>query len=148
MSEAIGLPKVVSDIAKQLYKKIEDSKQLKGKTIQSIITACILIACRKANMPRIFKEICPLIKVPENEIGRAYKTVERLLVADAHGNAAANGTDLPVNPVATSRNPGNVYTPTASTNASDLMIRFYNRLQLSASIQATCVELARRMAEA
>jgi len=26
MSEAIGLPKVVSDIAKQLYKKIEDSK--------------------------------------------------------------------------------------------------------------------------
>jgi transcription initiation factor TFIIB len=148
MSEAIGLPKVVSDTAKQLYKKIEDSKQLKGKTIQSIIAACIFIACRKANVPRTFKEICALTKVPKNEIGRVYKTIEKLLVADAHANAAANGTELPMNPVAAPRNPGDVYTPTASTNASDLMIRFCNRLQLSASIQATCVELARRMAEA
>lgn len=149
MSEAIGLPKVVSDIAKQLYKKIEDSKQLKGKTIQSIIAACIFIACRKANVPRTFKEICALTKVPKNEIGRVYKTIEKLLVADAQATATANGMDLPnVNPVAAPRNPGDVYTPTASTNASDLMIRFCNRLQLSASIQATCVELARRMAEA
>ena len=149
MSEAIGLPKVVSDIAKQLYKKIEDSKQLKGKTIQSIIAACIFIACRKANVPRTFKEICALTKVPKNEIGRVYKTIEKLLIADAQANATVNGLDMPnVNPVAPPRNPGDVYTPTASTNASDLMIRFCNRLQLSASIQATCVELARRMAEA
>ena len=31
MSEAIGLPKVVSDIAKQLYKKIEDEKTTQGE---------------------------------------------------------------------------------------------------------------------
>ena len=152
MSEAIGLPKVVSDIAKQLYKKIEDSKQLKGKTIQSIIAACIFIACRKANVPRTFKEICALTKVPKNEIGRVYKTIEKLLVADAAASAAAAGVELPptgASPVGTPRNPSDLqYTPTASTSASDLMIRFCNRLQLPASIQATCVELAKRMADA
>src|SRR5271155_2793168 len=155
MSEAIGLPKVVSDIAKQLYKKIEDSKQLKGKTIQSIIAACIFIACRKANVPRTFKEICALTKVPKNEIGRVYKTIEKLLVADSQVTvAAANGGgvgEMPnsSNMSAASRNPSELqYTPTSSTNASDLMIRFCNRLQLPASVQATCVELARRMADA
>jgi transcription initiation factor TFIIB len=143
MSEAIGLPKVVSDIAKQLYKKVEDSKQLKGKTIQSIIAACIFIACRKANVPRTFKEICALTKVPKNEIGRVYKTIEKLLVADAQATAAANGIDMPsINPAAAPQ-----YTPTASTNAADLMIRFCNRLHLPANVQATCVELARRMAD-
>ena len=150
MSEAIGLPKVVSDIAKQLYKKIEDSKQLKGKTIQSIIAACIFIACRKANVPRTFKEICALTKVPKNEIGRVYKTIEKLLVADAQATAATSGGEIPtISPAAAPRNPSELqYTPTASTNASDLMIRFCNRLQLPASVQATCVELAKRMAEA
>ena len=150
MSDAIGLPKVVSDIAKQLYKKIEDSKQLKGKSIQSIIAACIFIACRKALVPRTFKEICALTKVPKNEIGRVYKTIEKLLVSDAQATAIANGGEMPSNnPTAAPRNPSELqYTPTASTNASDLMIRFCNRLQLSASIQATCVELAKRMADA
>jgi len=150
MSEAIGLPKVVSDIAKQFYKKVKDSKQLKGKTIQSIIAACIFIACRQANVPRTFKEICALTKVPKNEIGRVYKIIEKLLVADAQATAAADGIDLPTstNPAAARRNPSELqYTPTGSTNAADLMIRFCNRLQLGASVQATCVDLARRMAE-
>lgn len=53
------------------------------------------------------------------------------------------------NPTAAPRNPTELqYTPTSSTNALDLMIRFCNRLQLPASVQATCVELARRMADA
>ena len=149
MAEAIGLPKNVSDIAKQLYKKIEDSKQLKGKTIQSIIAACIFIACRKANVPRTFKEICALTKVPKNEIGRVYKTIEKLLVADSQASAAAHGGDMVNVQLAGPRTPGDLqYTPTASTSASDLMIRFCNRLQLSPAIQATCVELANRMADA
>lgn len=148
MSEAIGLPKVVSDIAKQLYKKIEDSKSLKGKTIQSIIAACIFIACRKANVPRTFKEICALTKVPKNEIGRVYKTIEKLLINDAQATAAAsgqNGTN-PDAPHAPQAQPQ--YTPTSSTSPSDLMVRFCNRLKLPVSVQAICVELADRMADA
>jgi transcription initiation factor TFIIB len=150
MAEAIGLPKNVSDIAKQLYKKIEDSKQLKGKTIQSIIAACIFIACRKANVPRTFKEICALTKVPKNEIGRVYKTIEKLLVADSQASAAATQGDTTNAQSVVHRPAGDnlQYTPTASTSASALMIRFCNRLQLSPAIQATCVELANRMADA
>jgi transcription initiation factor TFIIB len=149
MSEAIGLPKVVSDIAKQLYKKVEDSKQLKGKTIQSIIAACIFIACRQANVPRTFKEICALTKVPKNEIGRVYKIIEKNLMAGAQATAMAKGVDMPnANPAAAPRNPAELqYTPTTSTNAADLMIRFCNRLHLPPNVQGTCVELARRMAD-
>jgi transcription initiation factor TFIIB len=148
MSDAIGLPKVVSDIAKQLYKKVEDSKQLKGKTIQSIIAACIFIACRQANVPRTFKEICALTKVPKNEIGRVYKIIEKNLVAGTQATAAANGVDMPGTNQAALHNPTELqYMPTTSTNAADLMIRFCNRLGLPPSVQGTCVELARRMAD-
>jgi transcription initiation factor TFIIB len=146
MSDAIGLPKTVSDIAKQLFKRIEDSKQLKGKTMQSIIAACIFIACRKANVPRTFKEICALTHVPKNEIGRVYKTIEKLLVADAQANVAVRPSSDPSGSGSATSDLN--YTPTASTNASDLMIRFCNRLQLPPSVQAACVSLARRMADA
>jgi transcription initiation factor TFIIB len=140
MSDAIGLPKTVSDMAKQLYKKAEDSKQLRGKSMSSIIAACIFIACRKANVPRTFGEIHALTHVSKTEIRRSFQAIEKLLVAESQSHVTGETSD--------GRAPGDgEYTPTASANASDLMIRFCNRLHLPANVQAVCVELAKRMAD-
>lgn len=76
MCERIGLSKIVVDSAKQLYKKVEDEKLLKGKAQEAIIAACIYIGCREQNVTRTFKEICSLTKVSKKEIGRCYKALQ------------------------------------------------------------------------
>ncbi len=78
MCERIGLSKIVVDSAKQLYKKVDDQKMLRGKTQEAIMAACIYIACREQNVTRTFKEICALTKVSKKEIGRCYKLLQPL----------------------------------------------------------------------
>ncbi len=130
MCEAISLPRSIADIARHLFKRVDDSKALKGKSQESIIAACIFVACRQGQVPRTIKEIVTLTNVPKKEIGRSFKILERMLTAEGtslNGNATA-GT----------------YVPTKSTSAAELMVRFCNRLALPPTIQVAAEELARR----
>jgi hypothetical protein len=45
MCERIGVSKVVVDTAKQVFKKVDDEKILKGKPTESWMAACIYLAC-------------------------------------------------------------------------------------------------------
>lgn len=83
MCERIGLQKVTIDSAKQLYKKVEDGKLLRGRAPEAIMAACIYIGCRENGVTRTFKEICELAKVSKREIGRIYKVLAPLLEAPA-----------------------------------------------------------------
>ncbi|CAG8576930.1 4772_t:CDS:1 [Diversispora eburnea] len=112
MSDSIGLTRLIADIAKQLYKRVEEEKLLRGKSTESIIAACIFIACRQENVPRTFKEICVITRVPKKEIGRCFKTLIR------------------------------TFETNVSTMASeDLMSRFCSMLKLRMEIQKTATEL-------
>ncbi|CAG8462533.1 3944_t:CDS:1 [Diversispora eburnea] len=112
MSDSIGLTRLIADIAKQLYKRVEEEKLLRGKSTESIIAACIFIACRQENVPRTFKEICVITRVPKKEIGRCFKTLIRTFET-------------------------NVTTMTSE----DLMSRFCSMLKLRMEIQKTALEL-------
>ncbi|RKO83111.1 cyclin-like protein, partial [Blyttiomyces helicus] len=79
MCERIGLAKITVDSAKQMYKRVDDEKTVKGKNVESVMAACIYIACRQQNSTRTFKEICALTKVSKKEIGRTYKQLQPLL---------------------------------------------------------------------
>jgi len=84
MADRIGLNKVVADTAKQLYKKAEEKRaegerSLKSKKQEYIIATCIFIACKQCRVPRTFKEICNLTKVPKKEIGRCYNLLKKIL---------------------------------------------------------------------
>ena len=61
--DQFSLPKTISDIAKQLYKRSDEEKLLRGKNLDAVIAACIFIACRQAHVPRTFREICNLTHV-------------------------------------------------------------------------------------
>ncbi|OLL22397.1 Transcription initiation factor IIB, partial [Neolecta irregularis DAH-3] len=131
MGDAIGLTKIVCDTARQIYKKVDDNKALKGKSHESIIAACIFIACRQCHVPRTFKEICALTRVPKKEIGRVFKTLEKMLNDE---------------PVPQSSNELQ-YQSSGSTNAQDLMVRFCNRLGLPPFIQAWSADLVKSAAD-
>ena len=83
MCERIGLSRVVVDSAKQLYKKVEDDKLLRGKTQEAVIASCIYVACREQNVTRTFKEIYALTRVSKKDIGRCFKILQTLLTQPA-----------------------------------------------------------------
>ncbi|KAL7299789.1 transcription initiation factor IIB-like [Trichogramma pretiosum] len=75
MADRINLPKTIIDRANNLFKKIHDSKVLKGRANDAISSACLYIACRQEGVPRTFKEICAVSKISKKEIGRCFKLI-------------------------------------------------------------------------
>ncbi|KAG2204385.1 hypothetical protein INT46_006937 [Mucor plumbeus] len=118
MCDSISLSKLVSDTAKQLYKRVEDEKLLRGKSNDAIIAACICIACRQERVARTFREICALTRVPKKEIGRCCNALKAKL-----------------------------QTSTSVMNSEDLMSRFCSNLQLPNYVQKSGVDLVRRAKE-
>ena len=81
MCDAISLPKNVSDTAKHLFKQVNDANAFKGKSQETVVAGCIFISCRQCNVPRTFREIFALTKVPKKEIGRIFKALEKFFMA-------------------------------------------------------------------
>ena len=128
--DQFSLPKTISDIAKQLYKRADEEKVLRGKPQDVVIAACIFIACRQAHVPRTFREICKLTQVSKKTLGQCYKALER-----AFNLAAAAGNDNPEAPVASSA-PG--------TSAENLLIRYCNHLDLPPNVQPICADIIKQ----
>ena len=120
--DQFSLPKTISDIAKQLYKRSDEEKLLRGKPLDAVIAACIFIACRQAHVPRTFREICNLTNVSKKVLGQCYKALEQ----------AFNLT------------PGSSTTNNSSSTTSgpeNLLVRYCNHLDLPAAVQSICYDI-------
>lgn len=129
MAERIGLSKVVADTAKQLYKKAEDKraegeKSLRGKKQEPIIATCIYIACKQQKVPRTFKEICVLTKVPKREIGRCYTLLRKILFSS---EPKTKHTDIALNDIVTQ--------DSDSSKIDSFIERFGSQLGLPANLR-------------
>jgi len=133
MCDSINLPKAIADIAKQLYKRTDEEKILRGKSTDAIVACCIFIACRQGNVPRSFKEICQLTRVPKKIIGQCFKVIEQafnLTARPTNGHAAnGNGGGQPAGGAST------------GTSAEDLLARYCNYLDLHPTVQSVCREI-------
>ena len=89
--DQFSLPKTISDIAKQLYKRADEEKLLRGKPLDAVIAACIFIACRQAHVPRTFREICNLTHVSKKVLGQCYKALEQAFNLTPGSSAARSG---------------------------------------------------------
>jgi len=77
MCDRIGTGGLVSDSAKQLFKKVEDGKIFKNRNNEeAVMAACIFIACRENSVGRTFREICALSRISKREIARCYKAIQ------------------------------------------------------------------------
>ena len=119
--EQISLPKVVSDSAKQLFKRQEEERLLKGKRRPAIIAACVFIACRDQRVERTFKEIVALTGVPKKEVAQCFMAMQR-----AFGVAAANVQE---------------------SSGAGIVSRFCNHLGLPPSVQSATIEVVRKIDE-
>jgi len=120
--DQFSLPKTISDIAKQLYKRSDEEKLLRGKPLDAVIAACIFIACRQAHVPRTFREICNLTHVSKKVLGQCYKALEQAF------NLAPGASSLH-----TASSP--------STGPENLLVRYCNHLDLPPNVQAICSDI-------
>jgi transcription initiation factor TFIIB len=117
MCERVGLPRLIADRAKQLYKLVEDERLTRGKVNDGIVAACIYVACRQEKVPRTFKEISALTLVSKKDIGRCYKLLAPLLE-----------------------------TRVSSVSMDDFMARFCSHLGLGMDVQRLAVVILQRVA--
>lgn len=120
--DQFSLPKTISDIAKQLFKRAEQEKVLRGKPMDAVIAACIFIACRQAHVPRTFREICNLTHVSKKVLGQCYKALEQAFNLTPGASAAHPSL-------------------TPSTGPESLVVRYCNHLDLPPRMQSICSDI-------
>ena len=75
----LNLPSVVRDEAARVYNFVLQRALVRGRSMESVIAACIYAACRSYNIPRTLDEIAAASDVPRKEIGRTYRFIIRKL---------------------------------------------------------------------
>ncbi|KAJ7068742.1 cyclin-like protein [Mycena amicta] len=120
--DQFSLPKTISDIAKQLYKRSDEEKLLRGKPLDAVIAACIFIACRQAHVPRTFREICNLTHVSKKLLGQCYKALEQAFNLTPGASATSS-------------------TPGVTTGPENMLARYCNHLDLPANVQSVCSDI-------
>jgi len=137
LCSAHHLPKIVADGAMANYKLADESRKFKGKSQEVLIAANVFIACRQNQVPRTFKEIMTLTKVPKKEIGRTYKHLEAFFKHEEKKNRTNN--NLPAQQAG--------YTSTGSTSASEFCGRFCSQLNVDeiAFVAQDCTRVMMRL---
>jgi transcription initiation factor TFIIB len=120
--DQFSLPKTISDIAKQLYKRSDEEKLLRGKPLDAVIAACIFIACRQAHVPRTFREICNLTHVSKKTLGQCYKALEQAF----NLTPGASATSATLSP---------------TMGPENLLVRYCNHLDLPPNVQSICADI-------
>jgi len=75
----LNLPSVVRDESARVYNFVLQRGLVRGRSMESVIAACIYAACRSYNIPRTLDEIATASDVPRKEIGRTYRFIIRKL---------------------------------------------------------------------
>jgi transcription initiation factor TFIIB len=75
----LNLPSVVRDEASRVYNYVLQRGLVRGRSMESVIAACIYAACRSYNIPRTLDEISNASDVERKEIGRTYRFIIRKL---------------------------------------------------------------------
>ncbi len=73
----LDLPSVVKDEAARIYNFVLQRGLVRGRSMESVIAACIYAACRSYNIPRTLDEISNASEVERKEIGRTYRFIIR-----------------------------------------------------------------------
>lgn len=73
----LELPSVVRDESSRIYNFVLQRGLVRGRSMESVIAACVYAACRSYNIPRTLDEISTASEVERKEIGRTYRFIIR-----------------------------------------------------------------------
>ena len=84
MSSSLDLPKNVRENAAYIYRKTIKMSSLKGRSSIGILAASVYASCKIYNIPRTLHEVSNVSNVPEKNIGRYYKFLNKLIKFRIH----------------------------------------------------------------
>ncbi|KAF2139322.1 uncharacterized protein K452DRAFT_232780 [Aplosporella prunicola CBS 121167] len=132
-----SLSSSITDTAKHMYKMADDSRNFKGKSVDSVVAGCIFLACRQNNNPRSFRELHDLTGVSKKEIGRIFKLLDSFFnKQNKAGNAMTTGGMVM---------PSDSYKSKEATSAPELCMRYCNALGMRPRPTMLAQNLAERM---
>lgn len=79
ISSYLNLPNVVKDETARIYNYVLQRGLVRGRSMESVIAACLYTACRSYSIPRTLDEMATASDVERKEIGRTYRFIIRKL---------------------------------------------------------------------
>ncbi|KAM7278598.1 hypothetical protein ACFE04_005732 [Oxalis oulophora] len=77
MAERLGLVHLIKHRACQIYKQVVETKCCRGRKVDSVLAACVHIACKEEKLSRTFKEIAEATNsVSPKEILKSKKMID------------------------------------------------------------------------
>ncbi len=77
LKESLGLPDAIVEKSAYFYRKASRAGMIKGRTVSSVLAACVYLACRELENPRTLSEIATAANVARKKISRDYRTLVR-----------------------------------------------------------------------
>jgi transcription initiation factor TFIIB len=111
-SSRLGIPRSIREDAAMIYRKAAGMKLIRGRSIESMVAACLYMACRRNNLPRTLDEMSEVSNVSKKQVGKNYRFLSREL-------------NIKLKP----------------TSPSDYIPRFASNLGLSGEVQSKAIEI-------
>jgi len=75
----LGLQESIREASALLYRKCVEKGLIRGRQIESVVSAVVYAICRQYGIPRTLDEIASVAEIPKKEIGRTYRLVTQEL---------------------------------------------------------------------
>jgi len=75
----LGLSENIRESSALLYRKCVEKGLIRGRQIESVVSAVIYAICRQYGIPRTLDEIAEVSEIPKKEIGRTYRLITQEL---------------------------------------------------------------------
>lgn len=75
----LGLQESIRESAALLYRKCVERGLIRGRQIESVVSAVLYAICRQYGIPRTLDEIATVAEIPKKEIGRTYRLITQEL---------------------------------------------------------------------
>lgn len=75
----LGLPENIRESAAFLYRRCVEKGLIRGRQIESVVSAVLYAICRQYGIPRTLDEIAVVAEIPKKEIGRTYRLITQQL---------------------------------------------------------------------
>lgn len=82
IASTMDLHNNVIEMAKENLKKVEESKKLKGRSLNAVIASILHATCKQCNNPKTIKDFIEVLQLDRKDVMRCYSSIKDILKTD------------------------------------------------------------------